>query len=235
MKTSLIILAFAAIVLNGCRKDPFLTDNSGIFKDCRDIIEYNWVRIGEQIWMAENLAYLPNVSPSISVSDTIPVYHVYEYEGTNVNVARSNELYLYYGALYNWEAAKTACPAGWKLPEDDDWKVLEKHLGMTESDADSTGWRKSGDVGKKMKSLKGWLGEGNGDNSSGFNALPAGCRYANGGFTAIGWYAHFWSSTEYDSLDTWRRLLMGGRNGISRQNQPKREALSVRCIKIAGD
>jgi hypothetical protein len=52
------------LILIGCAKDPFLTDDSGTFKDSRDPLEYKWVKIGRQIWMAGNLAYLPSVGSS---------------------------------------------------------------------------------------------------------------------------------------------------------------------------
>ena len=47
-----------------------------------------------------------------------------------------------YGRLYTWEEAMQAgdLVAGWHLPTDEEWKTLEKHLGMSAADADKLGW-----------------------------------------------------------------------------------------------
>ena len=37
-----------------------------------------------------------------------------------------------FGSLYNWESALEACPLGWHLPTDDEWKQLEMSLLMTD-------------------------------------------------------------------------------------------------------
>lgn len=87
------------------------------FEDYRDGKMYKSVLIGEQCWMAENLAYLPEVSPSSELSDTDPHYYVYGYEGTDVNTAKSRTRFHQFGALYNWPASISACPEGWKLPD----------------------------------------------------------------------------------------------------------------------
>jgi uncharacterized protein (TIGR02145 family) len=55
--------------------------------------------------------------------------------------------------LYNWPAAIAACPAGWHLPTDEEWKILEKNQGMTNSDGDATEWRNSGTVGGNFGEL----------------------------------------------------------------------------------
>ncbi|HPJ60225.1 MAG TPA: FISUMP domain-containing protein, partial [Bacteroidales bacterium] len=77
------------------------------FISCTDDDGKNYpvVTLGSQIWMAENLAYLPAVSPSSIGSDTEKHYYVYDYQGTNVNEAKATVNYLTYGVLYNWPAA----------------------------------------------------------------------------------------------------------------------------------
>ena len=83
---------------------------------------YKTVKIGNQWWMAENLAYLPSVGPYDIQSVINPMYYVYDYLGTNVNEAKATENYRTYGVLYNWPAAKSACPIGWHLPSDEEWR-----------------------------------------------------------------------------------------------------------------
>jgi uncharacterized protein (TIGR02145 family) len=192
---------------------------------------YKTVRIGNQTWMIENLAYLPSVSPSSNGSDTSPYYYVWGYNGTSVSDANKEANYTTYGVLYNWEAAKTACPSGWHLPSDEEWKILEEHLGMSESDAASMGWRYSGDVCKKLKSKSGWYDNGNGNNASGMCVLPGGYRYEDGGFYSSGRYAYFWSSTDHGSALAWFRYLYYGYNGVSRVYEDRRNGFSVRCLK----
>ena len=116
---------------------------SGTFIDSRDGNEYNWVQIGDQIWMAENLKYLPSVVGSGTGSETTPYYYVYGYDGTNVPDAKATDNYATYGVLYNWTAAMNGeassktnpsgiqgvCPAGWHLPSDAEWTELTDYLG----------------------------------------------------------------------------------------------------------
>ena len=71
--------------------------------------------------MAENLAWLPGVSPSSDGSETLSYYYVRGYEGTVVSEAKAVANYSTYGVLYNWPAAMAACPDGWHLPSDGDW------------------------------------------------------------------------------------------------------------------
>ena len=49
-----------------------------------------------------------------------------------------------YGRLYNWYAvddARGLCPSGWHVPTDGEFMTLEMELGMSESEANDTGWR----------------------------------------------------------------------------------------------
>lgn len=205
--------------------------NSGIVTDVRDGRDYKWVKIGTQTWMAENLAYLPTVSPSTTFSAFQPYYHIYEYEGTDLKEARNGN-YHRYGVLYNWEAANNACPPGWHLPTDPEWKVLEKYLGMDASEADKDDIRESGNAGLKLKSRSGWtLKTANGNNGSGFNALPGGYKYQIGGYYSKGYEAHFWTATPDQTVRSWNRTLYYASDGVRRSNQLRIYGYSVRCIR----
>jgi hypothetical protein len=154
--------------------------------------------------MAENLAYLPAVSPSSDGSESSPFYYVYNYEGSSINDAKSRGNYTAYGVLYNWEAAKTACPTGWHLPTDEEW----------------TPYFMAGTIGKNQTS----------NNSSGFTALPGGYWTDGGGFGYLGYYAYFWSSSE-DGSYAWHRELYYDNVGVYPGDYYRRFGYSVRCLK----
>ena len=87
--------------------------------DARDGNTYCTMEYGDQVWMTENMRYLPQVDNTASVND--PKYYVYGYTGSNVLAAMNRPEYNNYGALYNFAAAQTACPTGWHLPTKDEW------------------------------------------------------------------------------------------------------------------
>jgi uncharacterized protein (TIGR02145 family) len=207
------------------------TNEIGNLIDTRDNKSYRTVKIGTQWWMAENLAYLPAVSPPTLGSYTESYCYVYDYNGTNVSEAKATSNYNTYGVLYNWAAAQTACPPGWHLPSDAEWKQLEIYLGMTQEQADATKDRGT-DQGTQLKSTNGWNNNGNGTNTSDFSALPGGIRYSNGTNGAIGNNGYWWSSTPYDADNIWRRSIFYYNNTVHRlNNSTKADGLSVRCIK----
>lgn len=205
---------------------------------------YAIVRIGNQTWMAENLAFLPVVNRSDTGSEFLKFYYVYGYEDTAVAAAKNTVNYKMYGVLYNWLAAmnlvskgnsvqddvRGACPVGWHMPQDDEWKILEMSLGMDLADADTVNWRYSGSVGEKIKSSVGWVNDSLGSNYSGFTALPGGYRNVHGGFKEIGNYALFWSATLSDT-SVWYRSLNFNETGVYRLTTLKSHGFSVRCIK----
>ncbi|MCF8230448.1 MAG: hypothetical protein K9J24_15990 [Bacteroidales bacterium] len=187
---------------------------SGTFTDPRDGQEYEYVEIGSQTWMAENLNY-----------ETANSWW-YDNNSTNGDI---------YGRLYTWDAALNACPSGWHLPSDEEWKTLEMALGMSQNEADGTNLRGT-DEGKKMKSTSGWDNNGNGTNSSGFNALPGGARNGNGEFNNMRLYGVWWSATEWSATKVrgsgaWHRQLVYNYDMVGRGVYPKSGGFSVRCLK----
>ncbi len=198
-----------------------LTVSEGIFTDDRDGHQYVYGTIGTQTWMTENLAYLPQVSPSNTGSGTSGYYYVYGYEGTIVSAAKDRANYKTYGVLYNWEAAKTACPTGWHLPTDEEWKILEKNQGM--------------EVGVKLKETghEHWQGRGpnaEANNASGFTALPGGYR-DYWGFNNLGSNAYFWSASDSDALNALSLDLHTGNVGVTRSSNNKDRGFSTRCLR----
>ncbi len=232
----LILLAEVVVllILAGCKKDDPGGVQSGLEPDgyfyCDDR-NYGYKVYGTQTWMTDNVAYLPSVVPPSTSSETIPYYYVYGYEGTNPIAAKATENYKKYGVLYNWAAAKkNACPPGWHLPSDDEWKTLEKFLGMSASEADSVGARFSGSVGYHMKSTTDWYDSGNGDNSSGFKVLPGGmCTIQTS--SNQNHLAYFWTFTSWDVYMALERSLIYLDNYVARMPVSKSFGLSVRCVK----
>ncbi len=202
------------------------------FYECIDADDrsYKITVIDDKIWMAENLAYLPAVSPPASGSLTDPFYYVYDYSGSSVTEARATAGYQNFGVLYNWSAAEKACPEGWHLPGDPEWKALEMKLGMTPAQADETGGRGS-DQGTRMKTTSGWHNNGNGTNASGFSGLPGGNRTINGYFVYSVQRGFWWSATEVQSAFAWYRHLAHDAATVYRTTTTKENGYSVRCVK----
>lgn len=243
-------LTILTFIMTGCGDDPFLNSDTGIFKDLRDKNEYNWVRIGDQVWMAENLAYLPSLNSYKEISENKSRYYVWAFDiplsnsldsRPNIRLAKSDSSYIDFGVLYNWVAAIRSCPNGWHLPGDEEWKTLEIQLGMSPMETnDYLHIRESGMVGKKLKATVGWNGNGNGDNLMAFNALPGGyLRYYweedqnnfDSTFIARGYSSHFWSSSEAGLSSAWNRELYFNSDGVRRGTFTKNIGASVRCIK----
>lgn len=232
MKNTFAGFLLALVLLTtGCEKDIFTGHNSGTFADNRDKQEYSWIRVGDQIWMAKNLAYLPDITPATTFSLNVAHNYVYGYTGTSVAEAKALSAFKTYGALYNYEAAKVVCPDGWHCPTDAEWKALETSLGMSQEDVEKTGPRVSGLLGDQLKSATGWEGIATGTNSSGFAVLPAGFIWLSGISEGVGSSACFWTTTVEQGNKAWDRFFDGNSRGVDRSPYPKEDAYSVRCVK----
>ena len=194
------------------------TDENCI-KDDRDGQTYKTVKIGDQVWMAENLNYETDSS--------------FCYNNNESNCTK-------YGRLYRWAAAvgksesecgygKTCslpsgniqgvCQEGWHLPSMAEWDTLFNAVGGQSTAA------------KVLKSTSGWESNGNGSDAFGFSALPAGYRYSNGDYDDEGDYAYFWSSTELSSGSAYTMYLLYYGDSAYLSNRSKDYGFSVRCIK----
>ena len=207
------------------------TEESDDLTDARDGREYRTIRIGNTLWMAENLAWLPSVSPVASGSLIDPFFYVYNYNGFDISEAILTSSYKTYGVLYNWNAAMTSCPDGWHLPSDEEWIELEQSLGMSAEDAAGERFRNSGEVGDKLKAEMGWNEEGNGNDVSGLGAIPAGYRVRGGQYLHQGNTASFWTADEDENMALQRGLYYFN-NGVYRSSWSKTTGSSVRCVKV---
>jgi uncharacterized protein (TIGR02145 family) len=129
-----------------------------------------------------------------------------------------------YGRLYDWNAALTACPSGWHLPNYTEWNNLKTYVGTN--------------PGTKLKATSGWNNKddgspGNGADGYGFAALPGGYSGSTGGsFYFAGSYGSWWSASEnYDTNGTAYTWSMSSSNeDVSTGYGNKSSLLSVRCV-----
>ena len=155
----------------------------GSFTDPRDGRVYRTVRIGEQVWMAENLDYGRFV-PFEAGREYFPTLAVGDkwYYGNDEAIGAAE------GGLYTWEAACESAPPGWHIPSKKEWAALVKFIVSRGLPAD--------EVGKALKSREGWTGRvGGGTDAYGFNALPAGMVDWEG-FDYRGEWGHWWMTPE---------------------------------------
>ncbi|MCE7062332.1 FISUMP domain-containing protein [Dyadobacter sp. CY343] len=132
------------------------------------------------------------------------------------------------GLLYTWEAAKEACPGGWHLATDSEWAKLVSQFGGTDM------------AGEALKSVKGWNEDGNGTNSSGFDAPAGGHRRPDGTYLTQGILGIFWTSlpSTVDTAWAWN-FHYGGPPSSNKKNLkkafrwdvPVSGALSVRLVR----
>lgn len=184
--------------------------NSGVITDSRDGQTYDWIRIGNQAWMAENLNYYTSTGSWYYDHDS----------ALNANT---------YGRLYIYEVLDDICPVGWHIPSDEEWFILENYLDSTITAPDTT------DVRGTVAAIK--LREGG---SSGFNAVLGGAYYiVPDTFGLIGDIGAYWSSTENATADSvWVHSIPNFSGGVWRGIigvNPPEASVSVRCVKdIAG-
>src|SRR5690554_851751 len=217
---TLLFLIMFLVLGSGCKK----SSNNEAFTDPRDGNVYKIITIGDQVWMAENLAYLPSVNMVADGSEDAAgsYYYVYGYDGTNVADAKATDNYATYGVLYNWTAAMNACPAGWHLPSDAEWTELTDYLG-----GESIAGGKLKETGTTH-----WNSPNTGaTNETGFTALPGGARYNDGEFDGVGGDGSWWSATESGASSARYRVMYYGYSSVYSYKFSKEVGISVRCVR----
>ena len=172
--------------------------------DPRDGYVYRVATIGGARWFAENLRFRTEDSRC--------------YEDDEANCAD-------HGRLYRLDDALQACPPGWRVPSEDDWRRLERAVGMTEAEigrerarGESVGRRLKfgGDTGFNVR-YSGWIDPFKADSS-----------------VAMGRNAAWWTSTsappDSSSATVWHRDIATDRSSIWRSPVNVTYWLAVRCV-----
>ena len=187
-----------------------IAQSTGAFTDSRDGQTYKTISVENAMTGTTVIWMAQNLNYKVQNS--------YAYDDNERN---RKEL----GLLYTWEAAKKACPNGWHLPTDSEWSMLVSEFGGADK------------AGEALKSVNGWNEDGNGTNSSGFNALAAGIR-RNSGYDVLGYFGFWWSSTPTDEEGkAWLWDISYGGPDMSIKSKAWRfdgnilSGLSVRCVR----
>jgi len=181
-----------------------------VFTDPRDGKTYRTVKIGDQVWMAENLNF------------DCPGSECYDNDPKNAEK---------YGRLYGWETAKKACPPGWRVPNNDEWLILMDFAGDYEVAGKmlkaKNGWNNCKDA------------DSNGTDQLGFAALPGGqghgypdgSEFGDAGYSGI-WWSASWSPSE-DRIFSYSCIMRYDSEGVYWYDNglSHRSLFSVRCIK----
>lgn len=112
------------------------------------------------------------------------------------------------------------CPALWHIPTDNEFKTLEMFLGMTQTEADNTGWR-GDNQGTQLKVV----------GANAFSAIFAGYRAIDNTFSSRGSDAHFWLASQNSATLGWRRHVAPSLPTVYRSGAAKENGLSVRCLR----
>lgn len=153
-----MILAFMPFTFIACSNDDdYVSEPSAVGTVVDDMgNEYEWVRIGNLDWTTSNALN------GLSVVDA----EFFDERWSEWDYIVSESEYDYvvdeyiprYGNLMSYEEALKSAPDGWRLPTDEDWKNLERALGMSDSDANSKGWRGNNGVGSRMMEANSGVG-----------------------------------------------------------------------------
>ncbi len=200
---------------------------------------YRTVIIGEQQWMAENLK-------TTTYSNGDPIY----YPGDNGTAWSENTIGAYawygndpangesYGALYNWYATTNPgglCPAGWRVPDHEDWLYLTRYAGEQMGNKLKSRRQVGSPFGGEYDTMEHprWetFSTNYGTDHFGFSALPGGNRHASGTFVTMGANALFWSSSEISKTAGYGWYIYHGYYGVDRGYGDKGAGFSVRCIR----
>ena len=208
---------------------------------------YKTVKLGNQVWMAQNLRttrYADGRKIPLGTTESFDDAYRYYPNNNRANVSK-------YGYLYNWAAVMNGsasseanpsgvqgiCPNGWHVPSDAEWAELTNYV-KSQSQSQYVCGDYTGNIAKALASETGWNSStyncdvGNNpsaNNATGFSARPAGGYF--GDYSGFGYCAYFWSATQSDSYDAYDRSLYYYYAYVNRYNYNKSSGYSVRCVR----
>ena len=198
----------------------YISNQTSVATGTAVIVDSNWMTIGTQTWAKANANVGTMITGSTNQTNN-SVLEKYCQNNTESNCTT-------YGGLYQWDeamqyatadGAQGICPAGSHVPSDNDWKILEIQLGMTQAQADALDSRGT-NQGTQLKT----------GGASGLNIPFGGVRNDVGVFANFpSSDAHVWSSTQ-SSTTAWRRYLHSTLATVLRNTDPKIYGFSVRCL-----
>ncbi len=162
------------------------------FTDPRDNKTYKTIKIGDDVWMAENLnTELFTNGEKISEAASVEAWNKAskKHKAAWCYYDNNPERSIKYGRLYNFYTVvdiRGLAPAGWHIASDAEWSKLINLLGGEKN------------AGASMI-MYSWSSYQNSVNPSGFSALPGGERYyyqKEWRFIGINYSASWWSNKE---------------------------------------
>lgn len=199
----------------------FAAPQMGSMTDSRDGKTYKTVKIGNQVWMAENLDYATKRSYCYDVNEEV-----------HKNSAKCNGSEFISGRLYTYAAAINACPNGWHLPTSGEFETLVNAVGGKDV------------AGKKLKATNSWNSydywdndeeenktrDGNGSDDYGFSARAVG--YVATYYGHLGEETYFWCDSKTENEYAQNECFnLGGEDEALLLTRCQGYRNSVRCIK----
>jgi uncharacterized protein (TIGR02145 family) len=226
-------------------------NSSGLIVKDIDGNIYNTVKIGNQVWMAENLRVtrypdgtpIPMVTENSAWNALTIADRAYTFYNNNIANAKVWGGYYTWSTVTNGSSSNTnpsniqgICPDGWHVPSDAEYQELELYIGMSPSDTSKTGISRGTNEGGKLKEAglnHFWSPNAGATNETGFTGLPAGNRTFNSGFDNLNKYASFWTSRRGTGDNAGSRVLYYQYSTFGRylNDNDNRTGISCRCLK----
>ncbi len=237
-KLSLLLSVLLIFVFSCKKKNTEIVDNNPLTIKDIDGNVYNTIKIGNQIWMKENLkttkfndgtpitkySFATNGNNWLNLNSPQAFYQWAD--TSDLNNIHTNPLpFDYYGAMYNHLAIASGklAPTGWRIPTVQDFLILKNYLannGFANKEA------------LALKSSSGWLpSSGNGTDAISFKALPNGYINAFGGRTLAEGICT-WATSDFNSTNQTRKMVqLYNKDTIFINDNAFQIGAGIRCIK----